>query len=62
MIRCITETDSDYGIAWPTSVANTSATNSCPHGFGMELKISIKNDIHVLKNTNAIHFFVFLNL
>ena len=32
---CPEDTDPDYGIAWPSTMVNTSATNNCPNATGM---------------------------
>jgi len=32
---CSVENDTDYGIAWPSTMINTNATNFCRDGVGM---------------------------
>ena len=31
---CPEETDPYYGIAWPSTMVNSNATNNCPNGTG----------------------------
>ena len=31
---CPEEKDTDYGIAWPSTMVNSNVTNNCPNGTG----------------------------
>ena len=33
---CPEEIDPNYGIAWPSTMVNTNATNNCPNATGMD--------------------------
>ena len=44
---CPEETDPDYGIAWPSAMVNTNATNNCLNATGMAKQFNVSTCMHV---------------
>ena len=44
---CPEETDPDYGIAWPSVMVNTNATNNCLNATGMAKQFNVSTCMHV---------------